>query len=337
MNHTDVLLLLREIGLEIQQMVSRYLKDVPVAERISVAHKSPSDVIYKIDAAAEEIIIEKLNEVAEELGGVVLVAEGIGENEKTIYPEGFAEEDATIRMIMDPIDGTRGIMYDKRSAFFLAGAAPNKGEATTLSDIEVAVMTELPTSRAAIADELWAVRGKGAEGQSLNLVSGKTEPLFVAPSNEKSIRGGFAQLSRFFPPGRGILAAMEDELMERLFPDADAGEILSFEDQYICSGGQLYEMLMGKDRFTADIRAALYSSKHFSDRRIGHVCHPYDLAAMLIAEESGLEVTDLDGHKLDCPMNTHFPANWIAYANAEIRSEVETVFKQVLKKHLHTV
>ena len=52
-----------------------------------------------------------------------------------------------MRIIIDPIDGTRGLMYDKRSAFFLAGAAPNRGDSTTLQDIEVAAMVELPTTR----------------------------------------------------------------------------------------------------------------------------------------------------------------------------------------------
>jgi hypothetical protein len=35
-------------------------------------------------------------------------------------------------------------MYQKRSAWILTGAAPNKGAATNLSDIEAAMQTEIP-------------------------------------------------------------------------------------------------------------------------------------------------------------------------------------------------
>jgi len=55
-------------------------------------------------------------------------------------------------VLIDPIDGTRGIMYDKRAAWALAGVAPNRGPATRLSDIHLAVMTELPTSKMGFAD-----------------------------------------------------------------------------------------------------------------------------------------------------------------------------------------
>ena len=44
-----------------------------------------------------------------------------------VFPEGTREADAEIRLIVDPIDGTRGLMYDKRPAWALAGVAPNKG------------------------------------------------------------------------------------------------------------------------------------------------------------------------------------------------------------------
>ncbi len=78
-------------------------------------------------------------------------------------------------MIVDPIDGTRGIMYDKRAAWALAGVAPNKGSATRLSDIEVAVMTELPTSKMGFGDVLWAIKGQGAHGNRERLDGKRVE------------------------------------------------------------------------------------------------------------------------------------------------------------------
>ena len=47
-------------------------------------------------------------------------------------------------MLADPIDGTRCLMYQKRSGWILTGIAPNRGEGTVLADIELAVQTEFP-------------------------------------------------------------------------------------------------------------------------------------------------------------------------------------------------
>ncbi len=71
-------------------------------------------------------------------------------------------------------------MYDKRAAWTLAGVAPNKGAETRLRDIEVAVMTELPTSKMGFADVLWAIRGQGARGVRERL-DGKNATLEPAP------------------------------------------------------------------------------------------------------------------------------------------------------------
>ena len=126
--------------------------------RDSAAHEvmrsTAADTIYSIDADVEPVIEDFCREWSKKTP-LVLIAEGI-ENEHgvegvKVFPQGTREEDAAIRVIIDPIDGTRGIMYDKRPAWSLAGVAPNKGAATRLSDIEVAVMTELPTSKMGFA------------------------------------------------------------------------------------------------------------------------------------------------------------------------------------------
>ena len=47
---------------------------------------------------------------------------------RIVLPEGTPEADAVWRVIVDPIDGTRGLMYQKRSAWILTGVAPNRGK-----------------------------------------------------------------------------------------------------------------------------------------------------------------------------------------------------------------
>src|SRR2546429_5312317 len=56
---------------------------------------------------------------------IVLIAEGLPTG-KLVLPLGTQEEKAIWRIIVDPIDGTRGLMYQKRSAWVLTGVAPDR-------------------------------------------------------------------------------------------------------------------------------------------------------------------------------------------------------------------
>jgi hypothetical protein len=235
-------------------------------------------------------------------------------------------------ILIDPIDGTRGIMYNKRAAFFLAGAAPFK-QGLRLSDIEIACMTELPTSKMLFSDILFAIRSKGAHAERYNLITGETISLPIKPSQAKSLEGGFGQIARFFPPGRAVLAQIEDEMIEILYPDAAEGKTLVFEDQYISSGGQMYEILMGHDRYVADIRDVLFAKMSREGKKKGHICHPYDICTFLIGKEAGVEFTDSEGNTLDAPFSLLAEVGWIAYANAGIRSLVEPVLLERMRHH----
>lgn len=323
-----------EMGRDARGVVSRVLREVPVEERSREGGHCGSDVIYAIDREVEEGMLVKLAKEAEGLGGIVLVAEGIGENEVTVHPSHFRDEDCAWRLLVDPIDGTRPIMMDKRSAWFLAGVAPNRGEQTRLKDIECAIMAELPTTRAAVADDFVAVRGQGVVAERVELVREGIPPRNWVPTpwDGPSIRGGFVQIVRFCPPGRELLAGLEEKLISRLFPDAKSGEILSFEDQYPSTGGQLVELMCGRDRFNADVRGVLYGSAHFADQRIGHVCHPYDLAGALVAQEAGVLLTTADGEEFDGPFDTLSAMDWIGYPNAAIRSEVEETLLELIRE-----
>ncbi len=326
--------LLHELGNMSRETVLRQLHHETAEDRSRTTGHAGSDVIYAIDREVEEQLVRMLEQVADDFGGIVLVAEGIGEDEITSYPANRDRSACRWRLLVDPIDGTRGIMMDKRSAWFLAGVAPNRGDDTRLSHVECACMTELPTSRAAVADSFVAVRGKGVQAIRHDLIrGGEGVPIGITPYTGSSIRGGFAQVCRFFTPGKLEAAQLEEALFDSLFPDAGEGEILGFEDQYISTGGQLVELLTGRDRFTADLRATLYMSILFKDRRIGHVCHPYDLAGMLVAEEAGVVLTDASGAPLDAPFDTRAAVDWVGYANTKIRREVEQTLLSLLETH----
>src|SRR5271166_4559018 len=109
------------------------------------------DTIYAIDRVSEELIIEFFEREATASGGIILIAEGL-HGGQVVLPRGASESDVKWRIIVDPIDGTRGIMYQKRSAWVLTGVAPNRGPQAGLDDIELAVQTEIPLVKQHLCD-----------------------------------------------------------------------------------------------------------------------------------------------------------------------------------------
>jgi hypothetical protein len=66
-------------------------------------------------------------------------------------------------------------------------------------------------------------------------------------------------ISEFFQGGKDILARIEKEVVETPIGPIEPGKARLFEDQYICTGGQFYELVAGHHRFNADLRPDLES------------------------------------------------------------------------------
>ena len=111
---------------------------------------------------------------------IVLIAEGLPGG-KRVLPRATSEETAVWRIIVDPIDGTRGLMYQKRSAWILTGVAPNRGADTNLSDIELAIQTEIPLIKQHLSDTIWACRGEGAHAERFNRITKETTEITLQP------------------------------------------------------------------------------------------------------------------------------------------------------------
>lgn len=292
-----------------------------------VADVRGGDTIYQIDAHADEVLHHFCSEWAKE-APLILIAEGIEGAGWQIFPEGAREEDAAFLMIVDPIDGTRNIMYNKRSAWVLTGIAPNKGRQTTLADIELSVMTELPTTRALLRDQLWATQGGGAFRETLNLVTGERYQAPLRPSRSPHLAHGFASLTKFFPPAKGATATLEEKLMSLVSPE-DGENPVVFDDQYMTTGGQLYELLVGHDRFLADLRPVFFDVLGLPPKL---VCHPYDICVELIAREAGVFVTDEYGRPLAAPLDIRAAVSWVGYANATLKAQIEPTLQLLLEE-----
>ncbi len=292
--------------------------------------QSEGDTIYAVDRISEELLLEFFeNEIAPHAPHV-LIAEGI-ERGQVVLPRGVSEADALWRIIVDPIDGTRGLMYQKRSAWVLTGVAPNRGPQTNLQDIVLAVQTEIPLVKQHLSDVLWCVRGQGARAERFNRITGTSEPLQLEPSRARSIRHGFAGLARFFPGVREELAAIDEEIVRGALGDVVFGKAHCFEDQYLSSAGQLYELIAGHDRFVADLRPLMEPLLRRRGLSLGICCHAYDVCTELIARELGVIVTDENGARLNTPLAIDADVTWCGYANEYIRAEIEPLLQRALQ------
>jgi hypothetical protein len=222
-------------------------------------------------------------------------------------------------------------MYQKRSAWILTGVAPNRGPGTSLRDIDLAVQTEIPLVKQHLSDQLWAWRGSGSHAQRHNRLTGERRPIHMRPSAAKSIAHGYATIARFFPSARDELAAIDEAIVGGALGPYASGKAHCFEDQYASTGGQLYELMAGHDRFIADVRPLLRPVLAGRGLPPALTCHPYDICCALIAEESGVIVTDACGHPLDAPLNVEAEVAWAGYANPDIRRQIEPLLLQSLR------
>jgi len=262
-----------------------------------------ADTIYAIDKVADDALLQWFEQ---HWPDVEVVSEGL-DDAVVIGP------DPQWTVIVDTIDGTRGLMYDKRSAWSLAAAAPRGG---TLRDITAAVMTELPTVKQGASDQLSGIRGGGVIAERLDLHRRARTPFTVRPSSATDLEHGWSVVAKFFVPGKVALAELEAELFHRL----GAREV--FDDEYVSSGGQLHELITGRDRFVAELRPLVVPD--------ALACHPYDVCTAMLLEEAGGVVTDPWGDPLDAPLDTTSAVAWVGYANAALASRIGPVLAELV-------
>jgi hypothetical protein len=295
-----------------------------IDELSTVASDGEGDTVYALDSLTMPLLVEFFEREVATHTPLVLIAEGLAGG-RIVLPGGASETDARWRVIVDPIDGTRALMYQKRSGWILTGIAPNRGSATGLHHIEAAVQTEIPVSKQHLADAVWAVRNEGVLAQRWNRLTGQRTPLALRPSRAATLTHGFATVARFFPGRRDILAAIDDEIVANVAGMPQERKATCFEDQYVSTGGQLYELMAGHDRFVADIRPLVYRGTP------ALCCHPYDICTELIARELGVIITDERGERLSTPLTVDADVSWVGYANAQIRTAVEPALQHALR------
>jgi fructose-1,6-bisphosphatase/inositol monophosphatase family enzyme len=320
---------IRQLHESVRQAVTEACEQTSPEAMSQIAREKQGDTIYEVDRISESLLVEILEREIAPFAPLVLIAEGIPTGQ-IVLPRGVPERQAKWRIIVDPIDGTRGLMYQKRSAWILTGVAPNLGPETGLQDIQLAIQTEIPLVKQYLADMVWAVRGQGVHAERLNRITGERDSIQLQPSRARTIAHGFATISRFFPGVREEIAAIDEEIIRQALGPVQPGKAHCFEDQYICTGGQLYELMAGHDRFVADIRPLMEVVLHQRGLSLGICCHPYDICTESIAREMGIIVTDAAGGPLQIPLNVDTDVAWVGYANAHIQEQIEPKLQAAL-------
>ena len=319
------------LGLAIRSQLREQLRDSTSNVAVPVAHEC-GDTIYAIDRYVEPVLNRVIESWPDECRPLLLIAEGMGDN--GVQRFGKADEPLKYRLLVDPIDGTRNLMYDKRSAWFLATIAPDRGDGTCLQDARAAAVVELPSSKQTWADSFVAVDGTLVSGRRINVDTKEERTIAPHPSKASTLAHGFAQVSNFFPATKVLASELMERIAERVVGAGQSGQSLVFDDQYISTGGQMVELMVGHDRFCCDLRPLLY---RILDKRphkfvTGVQCHPYDCAGALVARESGVILTDGIGNPLAPPFDVTTPVHWCGYANEELRDKIEPVIREWLEE-----
>lgn len=318
------------LGLAVQTQVVRLVQKAfrdgtnTLTEAVS---EEGGDRIYRIDREVESTIEQSIAEWPVECLPLVLIAEGMGRDGRQEFAG--PEQKPRWRLIIDPIDGTRMLMYDKRSAWFLAAACPDKGEATTLADSVASVMVELPPSKQTMADAFVASVGKST--RSLRFQVDESRPPVISeatefrarPSSKTDLLDGFATVLSMFPGTRQLAADLAERIAER------CGVVTSlptvFDDQYISCGGLMVQLMTGRDLCCLDLRPQFNQilGRSSDDRFIES--HPYDLAGLLTTQSTGVIMTNGLGPPLNAPLDVRTGVDWCGYANSHIRGLVEPI------------
>lgn len=326
MTHDALRQLLCDLGNHIRDRVLAARLEKTTEALSGVSAQTAADTIYAIDKVSEDAIDEWFTNHWPADEPVQVVMEGI--EDELCFPHGTKALNTKWKCLLDPIDGTRGIMYDKRSAWALAGIAPQRGEATMLSEIVAASMTELPTTKQWRSDQLSAVRGGALVTESTNVLDGSQLPLNLQASTATDFRHGFAWMAKYFPEGRTLTSQIEERIWDELVGIGKDASPTVFDDQYISTGGAFYELIAGHDRMVGDLRPIVYTQ---IDLESSLVCHPYDVCTALLLEAAGVVYEHPLGGFPDAPMDTTSGLTWVAYANPALANLARPVLQKTLR------
>ncbi len=279
-----------------------------LARAARVVAQGAGDTTYGLDEAAEGALREWAREVARVQPLSVL-------SELSNFDHGGP------RIVVDPVDGTRNLMTDLRSAWSVVGMAGPGPNVPRQKELVFGMLSEIPDTRAASYRRLSAIRGGPCHFEERTFYKGGpiVKPIEVATGSDARVDHGYFPFFKYMADQRPQIAAIEARFLERI-ERAEGADVRScWDDQYISNGGQLALLAQGTYRMLADLRAFLAERRG----RPTLSTKPYDIAgALLCARAAGCVITAVDGSELDFPIDVETPVSWVGWVNEATRARL---------------
>src|SRR5262245_15939860 len=224
------------------------------------------------------------------------------------------------RIAIDPVDGTRNLMADLRSAWTVIAFAPSGAGQPRLAECTGGIVSEIPGTLAGRYRRFHASAGR-CSFELLDLASGNClRASELRADHDDRPDHGYFPFFRYAHTQRPILARLEADFVARLERHEGAERRSIYDDQYISSAGQLVLLALGRYRMVVDARELAGRRFHAP----GVTSKPYDLAgAVVCARAAGAVVTAAEGGPLDFPIDATTPVGYAGYANERTRARLE--------------
>lgn len=290
------------------------------------------DVTYGIDVPTEAVLDRWLDTVARH-EPLSLLTEDAGWRHRGPNGRGGSRmldgfDHGGPRIVVDPIDGTRNLMADVRSAWsVIAIAGPGESE-PRMNDVEGGLLAEIPDSRGAEARVFRATSDGRVRLSHERLEDNalRADGIWRVDADDRADHGYFP-FFRYCADMRPAIARIEADFFARLEAREKSDVRTCYDDQYISNGGQLALVTLGTYRMIADLRAYLAEKRGAPTL----TCKPYDCAgAILVARAAGCVVTAPGGGELDFPLDVSTPVSFVAWTNPMTRARLEPHLNAVL-------
>jgi len=305
-------------------------------ELMRIAAQGQGDVTYGIDVPAEAEL-ERWFEAAARQEPLSLLSEDAGWRHRGPDGRGGVRELAGFdhggpHVLVDPIDGTRNLMTDLRSAWCVIALARPCAAQPWQRDVLLGVTGEIPDSRAARRRLLVAARGERCEFEERELADvarggAGVQRTVLDTGRDARADHGYFPFFKYMADQRPALAELEARFFARLAEHEGADVRNCYDDQYISNAGQLVLLALGTYRMIADLRELV---AHRSGRPT-LTGKPYDIAGALVcAEAAGCVVTTPAGQPLDFPLDATTPIGFVGWTNAATRDRLAPHLAAVL-------
>jgi fructose-1,6-bisphosphatase/inositol monophosphatase family enzyme len=321
---------LRELCLRIRDAARTALVSRSARELSEPVRQGVGDVTFGLDEITERVVDEWFTEAAA-AGPLSLLTEDSGWRHRGPAGELAGFDHGGPRIALDPVDGTRNLMADLRSAWTVVSVAgPGQGQ-PRLSDLTAGLVAELPVTTAGRYRVVHAPAGGACQFELRELADDAlVEARELRVDDDDRADGGYFPFFRYDQAQRPTIAAFEASFFERLRTREGADLHRCFDDQWCCAAGQLVALMLGTYRMIVDVRALVAGRMGTAATAV----HPYDIAgAVLCARAAGCVVEDAAGAPLDFPIDCEAPLDLVAWVNPATRQRLSPHLAEALGLH----